>query len=94
MDYKLVSPKLQDLVTRAETMVAAAGELGTLLAGNLLIPSADIKADMVASDVLVAYNETQAEALTATISGDNLSLDGTNAIVATDVIRLTVNVNY
>jgi hypothetical protein len=92
MDYKLVSPKLQDLVTRAETIVAAASELGTISSGNLLIPAADIKSGLVAGDVIHAKNETLGELLTPTISGANLSLDGSSAITAGHVITVIVKV--
>lgn len=92
MDYKVKSPKLQDLVTRAETIVAAASELGTITAGNVLIPADDIKSGLVAGDVLHAKNETLGELLTATISGSDLSLDGATAITAGHVITLVVKV--
>jgi hypothetical protein len=92
MEYKVSSPKLQDLVTRAETIVAAASELGTISSGNLLVPAADIKAGLVAGDVLHAKNETLGELLTPTISGANLSLDGATAITAGHVITLVVKV--
>lgn len=93
MEYKVSSPKLQDLVTRAETMVAAASELGTLSSGNLLVPAADIKPGLVAADVIHAKNETLGELLTPTISGANLSLDGSTAIIAAHVITLVVKVS-
>jgi len=92
MDYKVRSPKLQDLVTRAETIVCAASELGTISSGNLLVPAADIKPGLVAGDVIHAKNETLGELLTATISGDNLSLDGSTSITAGHVITLVVKV--
>ena len=92
MDYKLKSPKLQDLVTRAETLVASAGELGTITAGELLIPASDIKDSFAATDVLEAVNVTLGEALVPTIAGTNLSLNGTSAILAAHVIRITVKV--
>lgn len=91
MEYKLKSAKLQDIVTKTEQLFAKAADLGTISSGNLLIPFADIKPGLVAADILVAKNLTEAEDLTPSISGENLVLTKTTEdVVAAAVIQLVI----
>jgi hypothetical protein len=93
MEYKVLSPKLQDLVTRAETIVAAASDLGSISSGNVLIDANEFKSNLAASDVIYARNETLNELLTATVSANVLTLDGSSAILAAHVITIVVKCN-
>ena len=56
MEYKVASPKLQDIQTKTVEIYATAGELGTISSGNLQISVADIQSGLESSDVIVATN--------------------------------------
>lgn len=91
MEYKLYSPVLQDIQTSTVELKGTATELGTIDgSGNLLIPTSGLCADFVAANVFSATNLTASEALTATIVGANLVLDGSTALTASNKISLTL----
>lgn len=90
MEYKVKSPKLQDIETKTVNVYASASELGELDSGNLEIDATDIQADLVTADVIRAYNLTIGEVLTPTIASDVLTLDGSSAITASNKIHLVI----
>lgn len=90
MEYKVASPKLQDIQTKTVRITAKASELGTVTATTITIPLADINAEaIVAADVLVANNLTDSTAATPSISGSDLVLTDV-AIAATDLFDLVI----
>ena len=91
MEYKVNSPKLQDIETKTVELYATAAELGELDSGNLEIAVADIQSDLEATDVIVATNlSISSEALTPTVTDGVLTLDGTSAISAANKIHLVI----
>jgi hypothetical protein len=90
MEYKVASPKLQDIQTKTVRVTAKASELGTVTATTITIPLSAISAVAIeASDVLVAKNLTDSTAATPSIVGSNLVLTDT-AIAATDLFDLVI----
>jgi hypothetical protein len=90
MEYKLVSPQLQDIQTRTVRITAKAQELGAVTATTITIPLENLGSeDIVAADVLVARNLTDATAATASVVGTDLVLTDV-AIAVTDLFDLVI----
>lgn len=92
MEYKLKSASLQDVVTHTQSVHALASELGEIAAGNLSIPVSALVPGIVAADVFLATNLTLDEALSASLVGDAIVLDGASAISASNKIHLVLKV--
>ena len=94
MKYQVKSQKLQDLQVKTVRLTAEAQELGVInaLATTITIPLADFSSDaIVAADVRVANNLSEATAMTPSISIDGLNLVLTDvAIAAADLIDLVI----
>lgn len=90
MEYKLVSPQLQDIQTKTVRITARAAELGVVTATTITIPLEDIGVDdIAAADVLVARNLTDSTAATPSVVGANLVLTDA-AIAVTDLFDLVI----
>jgi hypothetical protein len=90
MKYQVKSQKLQDLQVKTVRLTAAAQELGAVTATTITIPLADLSSDaIVAADVRVARNLTDATAMTPSIVGSDLVLTDA-AIAASDIIDLVI----
>ena len=92
MKYQVKSQKLQDLQVKTVRLTAQAQELGAVTATTITIPLADFSSDaIVAADVRVANNLSEATAMTPSISIDGLNLVLTDvAIAAADLIDLVI----
>lgn len=90
MKYQVKSQKLQDLQVKTVRLTAQAQELGAVTATTITIPLADFSSDaIVAADVRVAKNLSEATAMTPSIVGSNLVLTDA-AIAAADLIDLVI----
>jgi hypothetical protein len=90
MKYQVKSQKLQDLQVKTVRLTAQAQELGAVTATTITIPLADLSSDaIVAADVRVARNLTDATAMTPSIVGSDLVLTDA-AIAASDIIDLVI----
>jgi hypothetical protein len=90
MEYKVKSPKFQDIITKTVRITAAAGDLGTISGANLVISAADIHADLATADVLVATNVSAGETCTHVVASGDLTIDSTTAITAASIIDLVI----
>lgn len=88
MEYKVKGAKLQDLITKTESIIALAGDLGSISGANLVVPAEQFSEDLVAADFVWARNLSANEACTVTLGSGNFTFDSTTAITASSVIQL------
>lgn len=92
-DYRIPSPKLQDVAAKTLFLTAKVSDLGAFTTTTITIPLSSIAIDDIeASDVLKANNLTDATAAVATISGSNLVLTagGATTFAAGDVMEIVI----
>lgn len=89
MEYKLLSPKFQNIETKTVILVATASELGTVTATTITIPLTALRSDVTAADVLIARNVTDTTVATASIVGSALVLTDL-AIAAGDIFEVVI----